>query len=295
MPEAVSFANEGLTLRGILHRPRGDTTRGGVLLLHGWGGYRVGPHGILRSAAERLAEEGYVSLRFDFRGRGDSEGDVEEHDLNSMIEDAEAATGFMRAELGCEKVYLAGICSGGEVAVGAMHDGLQVDGAALWSSPVFSAEATFSRKAKKSASYLKDYLLKVFRPQTWRKLLSGRIRFGIIRRVLFGGSTHRKKEGERAEIGREEALKGGCSRLLLVYGANERRSAGRRRSRAVAVACYSSTAPRTRSRPRRSRAIPACSSGPAPRSSSTASPARTTVSTQPPGTRRWLTTRPGGR
>jgi len=218
VPEAVSFSNEGLTLRGILHRPRGDRTRGGVLLLHGWGGYRVGPHGILRSAAERLAEEGYVCLRFDFRGRGDSDGDVEEHDLNSMIEDAKAATGFMRAELGCEEVYLAGICSGGEVAVGAMHDGLQVDGAALWSSPVFSAEATFSRKAKKSASYLKDYLLKVFRPQTWRKLFSGRIRFGIIRRVLFGGSTHRKKEGERAEIGREEALKGGCRRLLLVYG-----------------------------------------------------------------------------
>jgi len=135
-----------------------------------------------------------------------------------MIDDAKVAADYMRAEQGCERLGLIGICSGGEVAVGAMHDGLRVDAAALWSSPVFSAEGTTARKAKKSLSYVIEYVRKALRPETWRKLIGGRIRFGIIKRVLFGGGTHEKSEGERAELTREDTLAGGCSGMLLIYG-----------------------------------------------------------------------------
>lgn len=215
--EIVAFPSHGLTLRGIVEWSEAPTTDG-VLLLHGWGGYRVGPHGILRAAAEELTDQGLACLRFDFRGRGDSDGDVREHDLNSQIEDAKVAAQYMQETHGCERIYLIGICSGGEVAVGAMHDGLRVAGAALWSAPVFSAEATAGRKIRKSASYLGGYVRKVFRPATWRKLLAGRVRFDIIKRVLLGGGTHEKKEGERAEIAPDEALAGGADSVLLVYG-----------------------------------------------------------------------------
>jgi len=218
MQETLQFTCNGLTVRGVLHRPETGAPRAGVLLLHGWGGTRSGPHRILHSAGERLAEKGFASLRFDFRGRGDSDGGVLDHDLNSMIEDAKRAADYARAELELRTLYLVGICSGGEVAVGAMHDGLRVAGAALWSAPVFSAEATLSRRARKSASYLRDYAAKLFRPETWRKLISGRIRFGVIRRVLLGGSVHQKGESERKELSSSEELRGGADSVLLLYG-----------------------------------------------------------------------------
>ncbi len=218
MQETLEFVSNGLTVRGIVHRPEGRTPRAGVLLLHGWGGTRSGPHRILHSAGERLAGEGFVCLRFDFRGRGDSEGEVLDHDLNTMIEDAKCAAEYAHVALGLDTLYLVGICSGGEVAVGAMHDGLKVAGAALWSAPVFSADATLSRRARKSASYLRDYAAKLFRLETWRKLISGRIRFGVIGRVLLGGSVHQKGEGERKELSASERLRGGADSVLLIYG-----------------------------------------------------------------------------
>jgi uncharacterized protein len=214
----VELHRDGKTLRGILEGPADATGAPGVLLLPGWGGVRTGPHGILRSAAERLAGEGYLCLRFDFLGRGDSDGAVSDHDLSSQIEDAKVAAGYLREVRGCPRLALIGICSGGEVAVGSLYDGLRADAVALWSSPVFSADATFGRRAKKSASYLTSYIVKALRPSTWAKLFAGRVRFGIIKRVLLGGSTHQKKEGERAEIKAGETLAGGADHCLLLYG-----------------------------------------------------------------------------
>ncbi len=213
-----AFSCQGMTIRGILHEPDGGGRGADVILFHGWGGYRVGQNGLLVQAARRFCREGFRVLRFDFRGRGESDGRVEEHDLNSMIEDAKAALEHVRQKLGAKRVFAGGICSGGEVAVGTLYDGEQWDGVMLWSAPVFSAEATAARKLRKSLSYLGAYVRKLFLRETWAKLFAGRIRFDIIRRVLLGGSVHEKKEGERAEMSRSDVLPGRCPHVLLIYG-----------------------------------------------------------------------------
>ena len=78
-------------LVGVLSEPEGDPRGAGIVFLHGWTGYRIGPHRIFVEAARRLAAVGYHSLRFDFRGRGDSDGEHGTTTLDQMIDDARAA------------------------------------------------------------------------------------------------------------------------------------------------------------------------------------------------------------
>jgi hypothetical protein len=75
MEEHIEFESDGLTLDGILHVPddyKAGEKRTAMLVLHGFGGSKNG--GGAKTQAELLAKWGYVALRFDFRGCGDSEG-----------------------------------------------------------------------------------------------------------------------------------------------------------------------------------------------------------------------------
>lgn len=216
--DIIEFPSRGLTLRGIVHRPEGDPLGPPVVLLSGWGGTRYGPNGILVEAARRLAEDGFPCLRVDFRGRGDSDGAVSAHDLRCHIEDAEAIVRWSRAQLDPRPPYLVGICSGGEVAVGALFAGVDATGVCLWSAPVFAAEATEERKARKRSAYLREYARKLFRRETWRKLLGGELRFDIIRRVLRGAGVHEKSDEEPAELSAEATFAAKVDGALLIYG-----------------------------------------------------------------------------
>lgn len=74
--QAVSFQSEGLRITGIVRVPAGvkaGERRPAMIVLHGFGSNKgaenvLGPCGVLDSL-------GYVTLRFDFRGCGDSEGE----------------------------------------------------------------------------------------------------------------------------------------------------------------------------------------------------------------------------
>ncbi|MCS7254340.1 MAG: alpha/beta fold hydrolase [Armatimonadota bacterium] len=171
-------------LKGILNAPgkHRDTC---ILFLHGWSGNRSGPHHMFSKLARRLARNGCASLRFDFRGRGESSGELYEGTLLTMIEDARCAIDWLSENLAIKWCVTIGICSGGEVAIGcAVHP--RVRGCVLWSAPIFAGLKARSREARKRWSYFTEYLRKLFRPTTWRKLFSGQIQFGIIMRVLFG-------------------------------------------------------------------------------------------------------------
>ena len=117
MESPVTFTNEGSNLFGLLHQPDGAAPRMGAVLLHGWSSCRMGPHRILVETARRLAGLGVAALRFDHRGRGDSEGDDDSADLDGMISDALAAADFLRERTGVRDLAMIGICSGGNVAL----------------------------------------------------------------------------------------------------------------------------------------------------------------------------------
>ena len=105
MEKPHSFHNDGAALYAMLHVPdgfRGGPGSIGVVFLHGWSGNRRGPHDILVAAARRYCDAGFPCYRFDFRGRGDSEGDADAANLATMISDTELAVRRFRCGNGHE-------------------------------------------------------------------------------------------------------------------------------------------------------------------------------------------------
>ena len=73
MEESVKIESAGERLVGVWSEPEGGRRLPAtVVTLHGWGGYRIGPHRMIVKLCRALADAGISSLRFDFRGRGDS-------------------------------------------------------------------------------------------------------------------------------------------------------------------------------------------------------------------------------
>lgn len=88
---SIVLENQGQKIFAMLHKPlvanKGHRKHPAVLMCHGFGGNKVGKYRIYVMLAERLAREGIASLRFDFRGSGDSEGDFREMTVESEISD----------------------------------------------------------------------------------------------------------------------------------------------------------------------------------------------------------------
>src|SRR5258707_505491 len=74
--QAVTFPSAGLKLSGVVHVPRGlkpSERRGAFLVLHGFGSNKTSSNTM--APTKVLSDLGYVVLRFDMRGCGDSEGE----------------------------------------------------------------------------------------------------------------------------------------------------------------------------------------------------------------------------
>src|SRR5438067_601798 len=75
MEQRVHFSSAGLQLAGILHSPadmKPGERRSAFMVLHGFGSNKDSTTS--RTVAELFASLGYVALRFDMRGCGESDG-----------------------------------------------------------------------------------------------------------------------------------------------------------------------------------------------------------------------------
>lgn len=114
----------GLRLAGVVHHPQIEDKGLGVVIAHGMlSSMDSDKH---RSICEAVAAGGSTALRFDFRGRGESEGDPSDLTVSNEIEDILSALSFLRHR-GCEKIAVVGSSLGGTVALlaGARDRGLE--------------------------------------------------------------------------------------------------------------------------------------------------------------------------
>lgn len=121
METFASFRVGNETLRGALHLP--DAPRPGlgfpsVLMLHGFLGDRSEDGRLFTLASRYFAARGLASLRFDFRGSGDSDGDHAEMTVTREVQDAAAGWAYLRdlPEIDPERMSLLGFSLGGMVA-----------------------------------------------------------------------------------------------------------------------------------------------------------------------------------
>ncbi len=114
----VVFTNGGMQIMGVLHRPPSEAPPPGVLFFHGCTGSRTEAHWLFVKIARYFATRGIMSLRFDFRNSGESEGRFEDMTISGEVSDALRAFGFLTEECGAdpERIGLLGLSMGGAVA-----------------------------------------------------------------------------------------------------------------------------------------------------------------------------------
>ncbi len=120
MEERVGFESDGLRLAGIVHHPPGQREgerRPAFLVLHGFGGSKLGKGSI--TIADQLARWGYVAMRFDFRGCGESEGEHGRIICKEQVRDTSNALTYMagREDVDGGRVALVGSSFGAAVGV----------------------------------------------------------------------------------------------------------------------------------------------------------------------------------
>ncbi len=171
--------------------PSPETQAPAVVVLHGWGTYRSGPHRMLVELCRALAAAGLPALRFDFAGRGDSSGDFWSVGLDEMIADARAAGDWLLQATGAGKLAAAGLCSGANVALGAACGDERFAAVAALSALPFQKQRGARQAAARTGGALRELAGKAFSLETWRRVLRGEVAVGRILRRLLGGEGGR--------------------------------------------------------------------------------------------------------
>ena len=150
----ISMNNRaGNTLRGFATIPEGDGKFPCVLMLHGFGGNVYGYKGMNTKIARTLAAAGIASVRFDFYGNGESDGEFEDMIFSGLYEDAEDMFRWMAQQdfVDAERLYLSGQSMGGYVAASCAPKlapkGLVLlcPGASMWNGAAQRADAVVAQ------------------------------------------------------------------------------------------------------------------------------------------------------
>jgi uncharacterized protein len=162
---------EGAQLLAILHQPAQPARTLGVLVIVGGPQYRVGSHRQFVLLARAVAAAGYPVLRFDYRGMGDSEGELRgfehvEADVRCAIDALLERAPHVR------QVVLWGLCDGASAASFYAGRDPRVRGLVLL-NPWVRGTQTLARSL-----LFNYYRQRLFDPQAWRELLQQRAKLG---------------------------------------------------------------------------------------------------------------------
>jgi len=136
MEKQITFTNHGQQLVGMIHLPKTDARAPAVLMCHGFMGDRIESHFIFVKMARRLANAGYIVMRFDFRGSGESEGEFSDVTIPAEVDDARVALAWLRGqpEVDPKRVSLLGLSLGGAIAATLAGEDGNIAALVLWSA-----------------------------------------------------------------------------------------------------------------------------------------------------------------
>lgn len=167
--QIVNFSNEGMNIVASLVLPKGLRRPPIVLFLNGYAGDRkellvTGTEEYIWERLSRiLSEQGLASLRIDFRGSGDSDGDFTMTTFSTQISDAIAAVEFisrnLRDYVDWKNIGIIGFSQGGLVGACTAARDDRVDSLCLWSPvshPPMVYENLFLKEGMKQGLALQE-------------------------------------------------------------------------------------------------------------------------------------------
>jgi alpha-beta hydrolase superfamily lysophospholipase len=199
--ETSGYLEEGHNVFGVVSAPRGKV-RGdrAIVLLNSGAISHIGPSRLYVELARRWAAQGYLVLRFDQPGLGDSlpyPGESENVVYSrSALRGVSDALTFLRTRWHVTDIEALGLCSGAYHAFKSAVAGLPLQGVALVNPLVFFWKPGMSlaypphQVSEATARYKRS----VFQLQKWKKLFSGNVSLKVFaqivaRRALMRGNT----------------------------------------------------------------------------------------------------------
>ena len=170
--ETAAVFGSDSSLIGVISDPAPEQASAGkptILFLNAGLIHRVGPARLYVRLARAMAARGYLTLRFDMPGRGDSDGGrgPDSVAFGSGAE-VQQAMDYLGAKRGSTRFVLIGICSGAANAVQAAEHEDRVVGAVLINAHAYQ---TFQSRAR-------YYLSRVGKSSSWKNALAGRSPLG---------------------------------------------------------------------------------------------------------------------
>ena len=223
--EVLPFRCAQAQLWGILSRPPTGAAESSIAVVIVVGGpqYRVGSHRQFVLLARTLARHGFPTLRFDYRGMGDSEGAV--RDFQAIGPDLQAALDALcKACPESRSVVVWGLCDAASAALMFATADPRVTG-------IVAANPWARSDASLAAARVKYYYAsRLMQRQFWTKLLWGgldlRASMGSLVGNLKGARAfHRKGPGGRKGDSFQTTMAHGLAifrgRLLLILSGND--------------------------------------------------------------------------
>ncbi len=128
--------NQGQRIASMMHIPEGDGPHPAVLMMHGFTGHRIESHFLFVKTARALMQAGFLVLRFDFRGSGESEGRFQDVTIPGEVSDGLAVLEWLSRHeaVDSNRIALLGLSMGGCVASLIAGQDQRVKALVLWSA-----------------------------------------------------------------------------------------------------------------------------------------------------------------
>lgn len=163
----VSFQCGEAQLHGILHQV--VSAKQSVIMVVGGPQTRIGSHRMFVQIARHLASQGISVLRFDYRGAGDSEGEIQS--FEQTVDDISAAIQFLNTQCLQTNITLWGLCDAASAIA------LFLNSAKTTSiNHVVLLNPWVKQPATEAQAYLSHYYWHRLRDVSfWKKLITGKL------------------------------------------------------------------------------------------------------------------------
>ena len=212
MKEKTVLLGESKNLVAVVTKPLREfevQDRPAIILLNSGLLHRVGPNRVYVKLARELAEDGFIVLRFDLSGIGDSRvpNDGQTYDESTrVIKDIRDVMDYLSETKSVDKFILMGLCSGGSNAFRAACHDERVVGVNLIEGFAFPSTGYFAS----------SYSSSLLSPRSWWRLFTGESEvWGLLRGLFkFHTSKQTRQLSENLQVPNKESLLTDFNKLL---------------------------------------------------------------------------------